>query len=138
MATAAEGWRLREQKPIKLSDSVPEPDLVILAVRWNAVSAAIPGRRTSASSSKSRIRRWRVIAATRVRLCPLASPFIGSLISNQRQVEIYTEPKAGKTPAYRRRTDFGSDARVPLTLDEAAVSEVAVSSLLPRQVNADR
>ena len=127
-----EGWRLREQKPIKLSDSEPEPDLVVLrgplrlyerrhprpadiAVVVEVADTMLEGDRRD---------KGRVYARARISVY-----WIINLPG--RQVEVYTEPRSGRSPAYRRRTDYGIDTKVPLAIDGDKVGEVAVKDLLP-------
>ncbi len=127
-----DGWRLREQKPIKLSDSEPEPDLVVLRgplqlyERRHPRSADIAVVIEVADTTLEGDRRDKGRVYARARL-----PFYWIINLNERRVEVYTDPKAGKAPAYRRRTDYGLDAKVPLVIDDSAVGVVAVSGLLP-------
>jgi Uma2 family endonuclease len=132
-----EGWRLREQKPIKLSDSEPEPDLVIvrgplrlyekrhprpadIAVVIEVADTTLEGDRRD---------KGRVYARAR-----LAVYWIINL--PDRQVEVYTEPRSGRSPGYRRRTDYGIDTKVPFVIAGDEVGEVAVKGLLPSSVSA--
>ncbi len=127
-----EGWRLREQKPIKLSDSEPEPDLIIvrgplrryetrhprpadIAVVIDVADTTLEGDRHD---------KGRMYARARI-------PIYWIINLNERQLEMYTEPKGGKSPAYRQRTDYGMDTRVPLMIEGSEVGSVSVSDLLP-------
>jgi Uma2 family endonuclease len=127
-----EGWRLREQKPIKLSDSEPEPDLVIVRGPLQRYETQHPGPRDIAllieiadtSLGGDRQDKGRTYARARI-------PVYWIINLNDRQVEVYTEPKGGKAPAYRRRTDYALNAKVPLQIEGSEVGQVAVSDLLP-------
>ncbi len=127
-----DGWRLREQKPIKLSDSEPEPALVVVRGPLQRYERRHPGPRDIAllieiadtSLEADRQDKGRTYARARI-----AIYWIINLID--RQVELYTEPKGGKTPAYRRRTDYGLNAKVPLLLEGNELGQVSVSELLP-------
>ena len=127
-----EGWRLREQKPIKLSDSEPEPDLVLVRGPLQRYERRHPGARDIAllievadtTLEADRIDKGRMYARARI-----AVYWIVNL--NDRQVEVYTEAKGGKEPGYRRRTDYASDAEVPLVIEGKEVGQVPVSDLLP-------
>jgi Uma2 family endonuclease len=127
-----EGWRLREQKPIKLSDSEPEPELVIvrgplqryetrhprpadIALLIEVADTTIEGDRRD---------KGRMYARARI-------PIYWIVNLNDRQVEVYTEPKGGKSPAYRRRTDHAVKAKVPVLIGESEVGQVSVRNLLP-------
>lgn len=127
-----DGWRLREQKPIKLSNSEPEPDLVVVRGPLQRYERRHPGPRDIAllievadtSLEADRQEKGRTYARARIPVY-----WIINLID--RQVEVYTEPKGGKTPAYRRRTDHGIDARVSLIIEGNEVGQVSASDLLP-------
>lgn len=127
-----DGWRLREQKPIKLSDSEPEPDLVVVRGPLQRYERRHPSPRDIAllievadtSLEGDRQEKGRMYARARIPVY-----WIINLID--RQVEVYTEPKGGKTPTYRCRSDYALNAKVPLTIERNAVAEVAVSDLLP-------
>jgi Uma2 family endonuclease len=125
-------WRLREQKPIQLSDSQPEPDLVIvrgplqryerrhprpadLAVVLEVADTTLDWDRREKGRSYARAR--------------IAVYWIINL--NDRQVEVYTEPKGGKSPGYRRHTNFSSTEDVPVVIEGKQVGQVAVRDLLP-------
>jgi Uma2 family endonuclease len=126
------GWRLREQKPIRLSDSEPEPDLVVVRGPLQLYETRRPGPRDIAliievadtSLEGDRQDKGRVYARARI-------PVYWIINLNDRQVEVYTEPKGGKSPAYRRRTDYSIDTKVPLSIDDTEIGRVAVSVLLP-------
>jgi Uma2 family endonuclease len=49
----------------------------------------------------------------------------------QEQVEVYNDPRAGKTPHYRQRQDYGRGEVVPLVLGGREVGRVPVNDLLP-------
>jgi Uma2 family endonuclease len=127
-----EGWRLREQKPIKLSDSEPEPDLVVLRGPLRLYERRHPRPADIAvvievadtSLEVDRQDKGRVYARARI-------PVYWIINLQERQVEVYTEPKSGKAPAYRRRTDYGLDAKVPLSIEDSEIAEIAVRGLLP-------
>jgi Uma2 family endonuclease len=127
-----DGWRLREQKPIKLSDSEPEPDLVVLRGPLRLYERRHPRPADIAvvievadtSLEVDRQEKGRVYARVRI-------PVYWIINLQERQVEVYTDPKSGKAPAYRRRANYGIDAKVPLTIKGAKGGEVAVGVLLP-------
>lgn len=127
-----EGWRLREQKPIKLSDSEPEPDLVVVRGPRQRYDARHPGPRDIAllievadtSLDGDRQDKGRMYARARI-------PVYWIINLNERQVEVYTEPKGGKSPAYRGRSDYRLDAKVPLVIEGNEVGQVSVGDLWP-------
>jgi hypothetical protein len=127
-----EGWRLREQKPIKLSDSVPEPDIVVLRGPLSLYERRHPEPKEIAivievadsSLETDRHDKGRMYARTHI-------PIYWIINLDQRQLEAYTEPRSGKSPAYRRRTDYGIDTNIDWLIEGRAVAQVPVRSLLP-------
>jgi Uma2 family endonuclease len=127
-----EGWRLRQQKPIKLSDSEPEPDLVVVRGPLQRYERRHPGPRDIAllievadtTLEGDRQDKGRIYARARI-----AVYWIVNL--SDRRVEVYTEPKGGKEPAYRQRNDYPLGASVPLPIDGNEVGKVSVDELLP-------
>jgi hypothetical protein len=47
------------------------------------------------------------------------------------QVEVYSQPRGGKSPAYRERCDSNPKESVPLLIEGHEVALVAVQALLP-------
>ena len=127
-----EDWRIREQKPIKLIDSEPEPDLVVVRGPLQRHERRHPGPRDIAllievadtSLEGDRQEKGRTYARARIPVY-----WIINLID--RQVEVYTEPKGGKSPSYRRRTDYVHNAKIPLIIEGSEVGPVSVSDVLP-------
>jgi hypothetical protein len=130
------GWRLREQKPIKLSDSEPEPDIVLvrgplhLYERRHPRPADITLVIEVADTTLETDRRDKGRAYARARI---QCYWIINL--SEHQVEVYTEPRTGKTPAYRRRTDYAIDALVPVFIEDVEVGQVEVRDLLPSETS---
>lgn len=128
----SEGWRLREQKPIKISDSEPEPDLVVVRGPLQRYERRHPGPREIAllievadtSLEADRQDKGRTYARARI-------PVYWIINLNDRQVEVYTQPKGGKSPAYRYRINYASTAKMPMMIEGNEVGQVSVSDLLP-------
>lgn len=127
-----DGWRLREQKSIQLSDSAPEPDLVVVRgplQRYETrhprpADIAVVIEVADTTLEGDRQAKGRMYARARI-----AVYWIVNLV--ERQLEVYTEPKGGKSPAYRRRTDYRHDAKAPLVIAGSEVGRVPVDDLLP-------
>ncbi len=128
----SEDWLLRVQCAITLKTSEPEPDLAIVKNMEDIYFARHPGPRDIAlliEVADSTLEddcqdKGRVYARARI-------PIYWIVNLNDRQVEVYTEPKGGKEPAYRRRIDYGIDAKVPLVLEGGQIVQIAASDLLP-------
>lgn len=130
-------WRLREQKPIKLSDSEPEPDLVIVRgplrhyERRHPRPADIAVVIEVADTTLETDRRDKGRMYARARI-----PVYWIINLNDRCVEVYTEPRGGKSPVYRRRSDYDSDGQVALVIQDDEVGKISVSDLLPSDTSA--
>lgn len=130
-------WVLRVQSAITTRDSEPEPDLVVARgsarryARAHPKSADIALLIEVADSTleADRVEKGRLYARSRI-----AVYWIINLVDSQ--VEVYTEPKGGKSPAYRRRTDYAINAKVPLMIAEREVGQVSVRDLLPTDASA--
>jgi hypothetical protein len=46
-------------------------------------------------------------------------------------VEVYTEPRGGKNPAYKKHADYGPDDAVPVVVGGKELGRIAVKELLP-------
>lgn len=127
-----DGWRLREQKPIELSDSEPEPDLVVVrgplqryeTCHPRPADIALVVEVADTTLEGDRRVKGRMYARARI-------PVYWIINLNERRIEVYTEPKGGKEPAYRRRTDYSLDVCVPLVIGGEEVGQVSVDELLP-------
>jgi Uma2 family endonuclease len=49
----------------------------------------------------------------------------------QRQIEVYTQPKGGKNPMYKQHTNYGPDDAVPVVIGGQELGRIAVKELLP-------
>ncbi len=125
-------WRLRIKCSITLADSEPRPDLVIVPgpSRRYLQSHPRPGEIAlvvevaDAPLLADRTDRARIYAQSR-----LPVYWIVNLVD--RQVEVHTQPRAGKSPTYRQRNNYGLGARVPLVLGGREIGQIAVADLIP-------
>jgi hypothetical protein len=127
------GWLVREQKPIKTSDSMPEPDVAAVRGPRRRYARRHPepadiGLLVEVSDTTlddDRSRKGRIYARARISVYWIVN-------LQEDKVEVYTEPKGGKAPAYRRREDYGRDDAVPLLIDGRILAHILVRDLLPR------
>jgi Uma2 family endonuclease len=132
LARLPAGWVLRVQSAITTQDSEPEPDLAV---------ASGPGRRyvrfhprpkdlalvvevADATLVEDREVKGRLYARARIPYYWLVN-LVASVI------EVYTEPRAGKAPAYRQRQDYGKADALPLVLKGSLLGTIPVRDLLP-------
>jgi Uma2 family endonuclease len=128
----SEDWLIRVQCSITTRDSEPEPDLAIVRGPEDVYFTRHPGPRDIAllievadsTLEYDRQNQARIYARARI-------PIYWIVNLNDWQIEVYTEPKGGKEPAYRRRTDYGIDAKVPLVIEGSDIGQVSVRELLP-------
>ena len=125
-------WLLRIQDSISARDSEPEPDVAIVrgpeekyfSRHPNSKDIALLVEVSDATLRYDRETKGPLYARERV-------PFywIANLIDAR--IEVYTDPKAGKTPAYRQRRDYASDEAVPLFLNGREIARIPARELFP-------
>ena len=125
-------WSLREQKPIKLSDSEPEPDLVVVRgpLRRYGRGHPRPGdialiiEVAESSLAEDRDDKQRIYARARL-------PLYWIINIVHAQVEVYSQPRGGLAPAYRTRHIYRLGDSVPLVIVGQEVAQIAVRDLFP-------
>jgi Uma2 family endonuclease len=131
-ARLGEDWVLRIQNPIITQDSQPEPDGAI--VRGPAVPYLTSHPTASAVTlvieiSDSTLEEDRTTKARIYARARIPTYWIINLVDSQ--IEVYTDPRAGKNPAYRQRQDYRRGQSVPLILGGQALEPIPVQELLP-------
>ena len=125
-------WMLRIQSAITLEASEPEPDVAVVRgpERRYVLAHPKPGdiaqltEVADNSLADDRLFKGPLYAAARIPIY-----WIINLID--RQVEVYTQPRNGKTPRYARRRDYGEDDSVPLVIGGKEIGRIPVKDLLP-------
>jgi hypothetical protein len=130
----AEDWVLRIQQPVTLArwDSEPEPDAAVAAGPEDRYDGAHPGPKdirlvvevAESSLAEDQGIKLEIYAAAR-----LPVYWIVNLVD--RRVEVYTQPRGGKNPAYRQRADYGPADAVPVVIDGQQAGTIPVRELLP-------
>jgi Uma2 family endonuclease len=126
------GWHVREQKPITTPDSQPEPELAIVQGLPRRYAKRHPTPRDVAlvvevadeTLVKDRTSKSRLYARARI-------PVYWIINLNETMVEVYTQPKGGKAPAYADRRDYGMDDSIPLSISGQDLGTIAIRDLLP-------
>jgi hypothetical protein len=122
----------RVQQPVTTSDSEPEPD-VVFAVGSKADYKArnpkpseciVVAEVCDSSLHHDRTTKLELYAGAKV-----AVYWIVNLVD--RRVEVYAQPRGGKNPTYKARTDYGPDDAVPVAIAGRLVGTIAVNELLP-------
>lgn len=128
----SEDWTVRGQSSVVTKDSQPEPDLVVARGSDQIYAARHPGPKdtallvevSDATLSFDRNFKGSLYARARIPVYWIVNPV-------NRRVEVYTEPKAGKSPSYHGRTDYAVGESVPLVLDGREIASIPVRELLP-------
>ncbi|QJW96717.1 Uma2 family endonuclease [Frigoriglobus tundricola] len=123
---------IRVQQPVTTTDSEPEPDVVIAAgtnptykTRNPKPSDVLLVMEVSESSlHEDRTTKLGLYAGAKIGVY-----WIVNLVD--RCVEVYTQPRGGKNPTYKQRTDYGPDDVVPVVIAGQSVGTIAVKELLP-------
>ena len=113
-------------------DSEPEPDVVLAAgpnadykTRNPTPSEAIVVVEVGDSSLREdQTTKLQLYAAAKV-----AVYWIVNLVDGR--VEVYTQPRGGKNPTYRARSDYGPRDAMPVVVGGTPVGAIAVKELLP-------
>ncbi len=125
-------WVLRIQSSLVLRDSLPEPDLVVARGPARRYLQAHPRPRDAglvievadASLGDDRVIKGRMYARARVPVYWLVNIPDG-------RIEVYTQPRAGRSPEYRQRDDYQRSDTIPLILDGRQLGTVSVRDVLP-------
>ncbi|HTU16419.1 MAG TPA: Uma2 family endonuclease [Gemmataceae bacterium] len=125
------GWIVRVQSPITLDESEPEPDLAIVTGPEERYLTAHPTPEDIAiviEVADSSVEHDRTVKGRAYARARLPIYWIVNLV--EQQVEIYTQPRAGKSPSYRHREDFGVEYGVPILVAGREVGTLPVRHFL--------
>jgi hypothetical protein len=125
-------WLLRIQCAITTPDSEPEPDLAVVQGPEEVYFARHPGPGDIAllievadtTIEQDRGEKRRLYARARI-----AAYWIVNLPESK--IEVYTSPRAGKSPAYRQQQDYGLADSLPLSVAGRVLAHLPVAELLP-------
>jgi Uma2 family endonuclease len=126
-------WTTRSQLPVRLpGDNAPEPDVVVVPAPKQQYMTRHPTEKDVAlvvevsDTSLDEDRRLKIpqYAKAKIVVC-----WIVNLVD--RRVEVYTQPRGGKNPTYKQRTDYGPNDTVPVVIAGKRVGTIAVKDLLP-------
>jgi len=125
-------WMLRIQLPITLATGEPEPDLLIARGPVRRYSQSHPTPKETgllievADSTLAIDRALKSIVYARAHV---EVYWIINLIDSR--VEVFTDPRGGKSPAYRKQRNYSAAQAVPFILDGHEIARIPVSELLP-------
>jgi Uma2 family endonuclease len=132
-ALLPDGWTTRSQLPIRLpGNNAPEPDVAVVPAPKQLYLERHPTEKDVAivvEVSDTSLDEDRRVKLPQYALAKLPVYWIVNLID--RRVEVYTQPRGGKNPAYKQHTNYGPDDAVPVVIGGKELGRIAVKELLP-------
>ena len=127
------GWYVDSQEPITLSNSEPEPDIVVVRGDTRQYLDRHPGAEDIAliiEVSDTTLQRDRTVKKRIYARAGISIYWIVNLV--EEQVEVYSQPTVEvEQPDYSQRWDFGRSAVIPIIIEGIEIGAIAVNSLLP-------
>jgi Uma2 family endonuclease len=127
------GWYVDSQEPITLSNSEPEPDIVVVRGDTRQYLDRHPGAEDIAliiEVSDTTLQRDRTVKKRIYARAGISIYWIVNLVEGL--VEVYSQPLVEvEQPDYSQRLDFGRSAVIPIILEGIEIGAIAVNSLLP-------
>ncbi|MBD1884416.1 MULTISPECIES: Uma2 family endonuclease [Microcoleus] len=127
------GWYVDSQEPITLSNSEPEPDIVVVRGDTRQYVDRHPGAEDIAliiEVSDTTLQRDRTVKKRIYARAGIAIYWIVNLVEGL--VEVYSQPLVEvEQPDYSQRLDFGRSAVIPIIIEGIEIGAIAVNSLLP-------
>ena len=131
--TLPAGWYVDSQEPITLSNSEPEPDIVVVRGDTRQYLDRHPGAEDMAliiEVSDTTLQRDRTVKKRIYARAGIAIYWIVNLV--EEQVEVYSQPVVEvEQPDYSQRLDFGRSAVIPIIFEGIEIGAIAVDALLP-------
>ncbi len=127
------GWYVDSQEPITLSNSEPEPDIVVVRGDTRQYLDRHPGAEDIAliiEVSDTTLQRDRTVKKGIYARAGISIYWIVNLV--EEQVEVYSQPLVEvEQPDYSQRLDFGRSAVIPIIIEGIEIGAIAVDALLP-------
>ncbi|MEG4348442.1 Uma2 family endonuclease [Microcoleus sp. LAD1_D3] len=127
------GWYVDSQEPITLSNSEPEPDIVVVRGDTRQYLDRHPGAEDIAliiEVSDTTLQRDRTVKKQIYARAGIAIYWIVNLVEGL--LEVYSQPLVEvEQPDYSQRLDFGRSAVVPIIIEGIEIGALAVDALLP-------
>jgi Uma2 family endonuclease len=132
LARVPTDWVVRIQSAITTKESEPEPDVVVARGPARRYKKSHPHPKDIAllvevadtTLAYDRSFKARLYAQARIQIY-----WIINIVESK--LEVYSQPKAGKSPAYRQQQEYGLKDVVPLILAGQQIGTISVRDLLP-------
>jgi Uma2 family endonuclease len=124
-------WVVRNQSAVVAKDSQPEPDLAVVRGPEELYNVRHPSPKDAVlviDVSDSRLIFDRTVKGPLYAQARIPTYWIVNLVN--RRIEVYTVPRAGKSPVYRQRRDFTADESIPIVLDGNEIARIPVREIL--------
>lgn len=125
-------WIVREQSPITLELSEPEPDIAVARGPEERYFAAHPTPEEIAmlaEVSETTLEYDRTVKGPLYATAGI--PYFWIVNLAEFKVEVYSQPKAGKAPRYKKREEYGLQLGVPIVIENRERGGIAVAHLFP-------
>ncbi len=123
---------VRVQQPITMTDSEPEPDVVLASGSRTDYKSRHPEPAEVVLLVEVADSSLREDQTTKLELYAGAKVAVYWIVNlADRRVEVYAQPRGGKNPTYKQQTNYGPDDAIPVVVDGKQVGTVAVKELLP-------
>jgi len=127
------GWYVDSQEPITLSNSEPQPDIVVVRGDTRQYVDRHPGAEDIAliiEVADTTLQRDRTVKKRIYARAGISIYWIVNLV--EEQVEVYSQPLVEvEQPDYSQRLDFGRSAVIPIIIEGIEMGAIAVDALLP-------
>jgi hypothetical protein len=125
--------KLEDQKAITLATGEPEPDVAVVLNPAGRYDDHHPNPGEIAMVAEVADRSITIDQSIKLRAYARAKlPIYWIVNLVDRRVEVYTQPRGGKNPTYRSRTDYAPGESVPVIIAGTPVGSVPVDAILPR------
>jgi hypothetical protein len=125
-------WITLVQAPITTRDSEPEPDLAVVRGPIRRYMQRHPGPAEIGlviEVADSTLHQDRQAKAGIYARAHLSAYWVVNIV--EAQIEVYTEPRGGRSPGYRNRQDYRPQHAIPLVLGGKDCGTIPVRDLLP-------
>lgn len=125
-------WFVDSQGPTSLSESEPEPDLMVVRGTIEDYATRHPGPLELGlviEVAESSLNRDRNLKQPLYSQDAIAEYWILDLV--HRKLEVFTAPQPGTTSGYAHNKTYGESDHVPVILDGVVIGHILVSDVLP-------